>query len=282
MEKYERDIQRMTDLENSFADTCKMSEEDTRLAESVKRSIIGQEIVLETDTIMNIPVPHKDGKVIVSTKSTLEAAAAYKDKHVAVLSFGAAYRPGGGHVGRSNTQEESLCRETTLYSCISTEECMKRFYAPHTWIEESTDSKNNADLIYTPDVTVFKTHDAIPKTMTEFDWFKVDVITMAAPNLSYHTPAGRAAIDDEILKAFETRFERIIKVAMHHGAEVLILGAFGCGEYNNDPTVVATGVARALEKYHEAFDVVEFAIPAGRSKTNYRMFRLILDRYINN
>ena len=42
---------------------------------------------------------------------------------------------------------------------------------------------NNADIIYTPDVTVFKTDTSCPKLMNEKDWYDVDVITCAAPNL---------------------------------------------------------------------------------------------------
>ena len=42
---------------------------------------------------------------------------------------------------------------------------------------------NNADIIYTPGVTVFKTDTSNPKLLDEKDWYDVDVITCAAPNL---------------------------------------------------------------------------------------------------
>ncbi len=222
------------------------------------------------------------GNVVVSEKRTFEAASAYDDKKTAVLNFASACCPGGIEAGISLSQEECLCRESTLYSCISTQECMERFYEPHKK-QDALPSPgflpymHNADLIYTPDVMVFKTYDRIPVLMYEQDWFNTDVITMAAPDLNY------IRVEEEtLLTVFEERFTRIMMAAAAHDVDVLILGAFGCGKFGNDPAVVAAGAARALQKYRCAFDTIEFAVYDGKKKKNYHMFRLMLDRYLNN
>ena len=44
-------------------------------------------------------------------------------------------------------------------------------------------SLSNDDIIYTPGVVVFKTDTSAPATMPESEWYEVDVITCAAPNL---------------------------------------------------------------------------------------------------
>ena len=51
---------------------------------------------------------------------------------------------------------------------------MKGFYYPH---RNAKNPINNADIIYTPDVTVFKTDTGRPKLMNEAEWYDVDVIT---------------------------------------------------------------------------------------------------------
>lgn len=282
MEKWERDLELKDKLSESFNNTIGMSRGYNALVKSIENSIAGQVIIPET-TVLSVPADYgiglpghsKNGKVVVSRKRTLEAAAAYEGKKIAVLNFASPLRPGGGHPGMSFTQEDCLCRESTLYSCISTKQCMEQFYEPH----ESLNILYNADMIYTPDVTVFKTYDKIPKIMPKYDWFNVDVITMAAPDIWNF----RALVQEDILLSiFETRFTRMMQEALLRNVDVLILGAFGCGEFGNDPAIAATGAARVLERFHKNFDTVEFAIYENKSKKNYHMFRLVLDRYINN
>ena len=84
--------------------------------------------------------------------------------------------------------------------------------------------------------------------MEEKDWYQVDVITCAAPNLrdipsNLMNPfAGNAPADieeDGLYGLNLQRLERVFRVAAANGAEVLILGAFGCGAFCNPPAVVA-------------------------------------------
>ena len=42
--------------------------------------------------------------------------------------------------------------------------------------------------------------------------------------------------------------------------DCLVLGAFGCGAFENDPNVVAHAYAAAIEAYRSRFEVIEFAI----------------------
>ena len=68
---------------------------------------------------------------------------------------------------------------------------MKGFYYPH---RNAKNPINNADIIYTPDVTVFKTDTGRPKLMNEAEWYDVDVITCAAPNLRAPARSGSAVL----------------------------------------------------------------------------------------
>lgn len=282
MEKWEKDLECSSRLADEFFDTLKMSRENKRLKKSVMHSVAEQSVIYEEEVFTLYEDRPKAGEIKVTANSTLEAAAAYKDKKVAVLNFASFLKPGGGSLekGTSETQEESLCRESTLYPCISDAKCVKHFYDMH----KSCTDLYNADMVYTPNVTVFKaSENGMPVLMPESDWFDVDVITMAAPNISnIRKTKARQDMEDELTCIFDVRFSRVMAAAIEGHAEVLILGAFGCGAFGNDPAVVATGAARALGRMHTAFDTIEFAIPCKGGKNNFRMFRLILDRYLNS
>ena len=101
-------------------------------------------------------------------------------KKVAVLNFASATNPGGGVTRGASAQEECLCRCSGLYSSLNVPETWDLFYTPH---RKSKNPIHNDDIIYTPSVTVFKTDTVNPALMQEKDWYKVDIITCAAPNL---------------------------------------------------------------------------------------------------
>lgn len=272
MEKWEKDLELRNALMDSFNDTVAMSESDERLSESVRKSIENQELYCRAYDCLSGRGGSREGRVIISRNRTFDAAAAYKGKKIAVLNFASAVAPGGSGHKATLTQEECLCRESTLYSCISDERCMDGFYGRHSY----NDRMYNADMIYTPDVTVFKSGDSVPVLRPREEWFDVDVITMAAPDISM---MRNKPSDDELLKVFEERFTHIMGRAAEHGVDVLILGAFGCGMFGNDPFLVAVASARVLEKMRNCFDTVEFAVYEGRRKKCYRVFSLVMDRY---
>lgn len=279
MEKWLKDIELRNALMDSFKDTCKMCSEDISLAHSVKTSVDNQQIHYDATVIDYPHSRHKNGKITVTSRKTMEAAAAHKGMHVAVLNFASPFSPGGGVHIATLTQEECLCRETTLWPCISVERCIDDFYGRHE--QSASNWLGNADMIYTPDVKVFKSPHKIPELMDESDWYDIDVITMSAPIFSWAKTGGKIS-DDKMIDVFVHRFEKIVQKAADENVDVLILGAFGCGAFGNDPAIVAAAAARVMETYKctELFDVVEFAC-YGPGKKNYRMFRLVLDRYLN-
>lgn len=135
---------------------------------------------------------------------------------------------------------------------------------------------------------MFKGDTNFPERLTEADWWNVDVITCAAPNLrripsNFMNPnAGskQADITYEALKASHTsRVQRIFEVAIANKADVLILGAFGCGAFCNPPELVAEVFAELTEKYRKCFDVIEYAVfHTERETKNYVAFKEAMNR----
>ena len=61
------------------------------------------------------------------------------------------------------------------------------------------------------------------------------------------------------------------------GNEVVILGAFGCGAFENNPEVVASASKEVVSKYLDCFETIEFAIYcSSRYEQNYRIFKRVL------
>lgn len=264
-----------------FQDTERMCKENARLKDAIRKSISNQKLILENDTIPEIDKKkYKElAQVIVTKKRSYEAASAYKNQKVCVHNFASASNPGGGVTRGANAQEECLCRCSDLYFCLNTQEMWNGFYKPH---RVAKNPIHNDDIIYTPDVVVFKTDTACPKLMEESDWYNVSVITCAAPNLREHpsnmfnSGDGDSAVkisDEELKIIHEKRLRRILDVAAMEGNEVVILGAFGCGAFSNNPTVVAQTAKNVIEEYKYTFKVIEFAVYCSpRDERNYNVF----------
>lgn len=264
-----------------FEDTKKLCKENKKISSATKISVNAQELVLESDSILTEKkvVYTEKAKVVVSKKRTLEAASSYQGERTAVHNFASATNPGGGVVNGSSAQEECLCRCSNLYFCLNTQPMWNGFYGPH---RNERNPLHNDDIIYTPDVTVFKTDTADPKLMPEEKWYCVDVITCAAPNLRekpgnrYNSGDGSQSVkvtDKELLAIHEKRLRRILDVALSHKVTSIVLGAFGCGAFQNNPEVVALAAKNVVKDYLYSFKNIEFAVYcSGTDDWNYKVF----------
>lgn len=274
-----------------FQDTERLVKEKAILTDTVRYSTKNQILIPEYMQVADMmsKIERKgtqhiaQANVLVSTKRTYEAASAYKGKKVCVHNFASATNPGGGVTKGSSAQEECLCRCSTLYFNLNTSDMWAGFYSPHRNVQ---DPLHNDDCIYTPNVTVFKTDTAEPKLMPEADWYQVNVITCAAPNLrlmpsnAMNSGDGMKQVklaDKDLYNLHVKRLSRIMEVAVASGNEVVVLGAFGCGAFENNPEVVARASKEVVSKYADCFEVIEFAIYCSpRDEQNYKIFKRIL------
>lgn len=264
-----------------FQDTERICKNNAKLKELTKKSTVAQKLILENDSIpkANLELYQEAAQIIVSKKRSYEAAGNYKGQTVCVHNFASASNPGGGVTRGANAQEECLCRCSNLYFCLHSKDMLDGFYTPH---RSARNPLHNDDIIYTPGVTVFKTDTASPTLMQEKDWYEVNVVTCAAPNLrtqpsnAYNSGDGNKAVkitEKELLALHEKRLRRILDVAALEGNEVVILGAFGCGAFVNNPQVVARAAKNVIGDYRHAFKIIEFAVYCSpRDEENYRVF----------
>lgn len=268
-----------------FEDTCNLIKESKKLQEGIEYSVENQKLYLQGKDYsyeVKREKADKPAKVVVSGKRTFEAAEPYvkAGSKVCVLNFASATNPGGGVTHGSSAQEEALCRCSTLYQCLDNEMLWKNFYKPH---RQADNPLYNDDILHTPDVWVCKSDINFPERLKESEWYQVDVLTCAAPNLRkepsniMNPSAGSSSAvinENEYRKLMKSRIYKIFTVAQTTEADVLILGAFGCGAFRNPPEVVAELFREAVDEYKYYFDTIEFAVyHTERETKNYDAFK---------
>ncbi|MEV5654802.1 TIGR02452 family protein [Streptomyces sp. NPDC052291] len=216
------------------------------------RTVNGREISIEKDVAAALtgtrlygpdPVPvavldrDRTPGIEVTGESSLEAAARMtreRPGRIAVLNYASARNSGGGYLNGAQAQEEALCRASALYATLLR---VPGFYAHHR-AERSVFYTDR--VIHSPGVPVFR-DDRGRLLDTPYT---VGFLTSPAPN------AGviRARTPEEAYRvpaALAARAERVLEVAAVCGYRRLVLGAWGCGVFQNDPAVVA-GTFHAL------------------------------------
>lgn len=184
----------------------------------------------------------------VRNESTLAAARRLiaADLGPAVLNFASGTHPGGGYNSGSRAQEESLARSSALVACLNG---APEFYELH---NRRTDPLFTDAMIYSRDVPFFRgcDHQLLDAP------YHLSVITAAAPRADYLE--GRR---EEIIAAFGRRIRRVIEIARENRHDALVLGAWGCGAYGNDPGLVAELFRESIEQHAMgAFREIVFAI----------------------
>ena len=206
------------------------------------------ECIKASEVIREISPAAPTGKADISVMDADTVSAAFMaDGNITLLNFASFKHPGGGFIGGAMAQEEALCHESFLYNVLST---FEDYYDYNNKNKHKGLYENAA--IYSPDV-VFE-HDGKAK--------KINVITCAAPNNSlgvrYH-----AFTPEENSKALESRINFVRDIAEQKGCDTLILGAFGCGVFRQDPKETAELFKKAFEK--SDIKNIVYAIPKGKN-----------------
>lgn len=259
-------------LIESFRDTQRRIREDKKLQEQTLAMQAGTILYLRDYEAVSPVIKSDRPDIRVMEDTTFHCAESFvsgqNDHKVAVLNFANAYSPGGGVAQGAMAQEECLCRSSNLYSSLTLPYLLKNYYK---WNSKNTGDMGTDAVIYSPGVTVFKTDDSIPRELD--DWFKVDVITCAAP---YYDPGKKKPVtEDKLREVFYRRIRNILEVAVANDVDVLVLGAFGCGAFNNPPGLVAEVFRDLLmgKSYGRFFTTVLFAIKKNNEKnTNLTAF----------
>ncbi|HZM78303.1 MAG TPA: TIGR02452 family protein [Candidatus Limnocylindrales bacterium] len=222
--------------------------DEVSIREAVRAAVAGTRLYLP-DTKLGDAIADSDSapQVEVTDESTL-AAARRVGPGAACLVFASAKNPGGGFLGGAKAQEESIARSSALYPCLRS---APDFYAFH---RAQRDLRYSDRVIYSPDVPVFRDD----KLALLDKPYPATFLTAAAPNLGA-IMRNAPHLADDVPAVFAQRTRRVLRVAAAHHHRRLVLGAWGCGAFGNDPVLVAGVFAEALRE-GAAFDLVVFAV----------------------
>ena len=176
----------------------------------------------------------------------------------AVLNFASYNNPGGNFINGSKAQEECLCHESYLYNVLKGR--IGYYKINH---KNKNRSLYTDRALYSPNVRFTK----------ECKDVFCDVITCAAPNKTAAQKYYNVS-DEENSKVLKERIEFVLKIAQDNGVDNLILGAYGCGVFGQDPLEVAKIFKEFLSGKYKCFNKVIFAIP-NKLEMNYRCFKRI-------
>ena len=203
-----------------------------------------------------IPEPGT-GAIELHNESTLAAILRLHGqdaKSFGVLNFASAKNPGGGFLSGALAQEESLALSSGLYAS-------QLNHPVYYEINRACKSMMYTDCsIWSPDVVFFRNDDgdllACPA--------KASVLTLPAVNY------GQALLKNENANQAKSSMKRRMKIALAifaaKGCDVIVLGAYGCGVFRNDPVDVAKWWNEFLSEYGGHFRRIVFAV-LDRSKT---------------
>lgn len=207
---------------------------------------------------------YENPKILLLCEKTVYTIFRYNNEKMGVLNFASAYKPGGGFINGAIAQEESLAYCSNLYDTIKDNE----YYT----LNKAADTKMYTDNMIISDVHFFRNSDydyvLQPKEIT--------VLTSAAVNMK------------EIIKRNESitlknRMRKLVKIFAREGCKSIVLGAFGCGVFGNNPEDVAGYWIDLLidEEYEKYFETIIFSVYDGKaekgSKGNYQVFRDVME-----
>ena len=245
-------------LMGEFADTLEEISTNEELRSNMERSVEDSEVYSKS----NIALPEdfytkddtKDKVVKFFPYTSLTTAMLCMNKHkknqrICVLNFASGTTPGGGVKHGSSLQEESICRETTLYPVIANPKFAESFYAKN----KKAGRVYTDTCIYSPGINIIKNGvDRNALRYGKLDYKRVqqiDVMTCAAPNLrsksgfnKYNENDSTEAVnltDSEKEAIIRSRIKFILEAAEVNGVTDFVVGAFGCGAFQNPPEMVA-------------------------------------------
>ena len=222
------------------------------------------------DEILAQP-PRFDGTVFevaneTSLQGSLRLAASQVHGRVGVLNFASARNPGGGFINGAQAQEETLARSSGLYPSLLKCRGNYNYHRRH------RSGLYSDRMIFSPGCPVFRRDDG---ALLEHPYL-VDFINSPAPNAG-SVRRNQPSLVEKIESVLRERAAKVLALAVHHRCDALVLGAWGCGVFRNDPAMVAGAFHDLLvpddAPYRGRIRTVLFSVlDTSESQRTYRTF----------
>jgi uncharacterized protein (TIGR02452 family) len=202
---------------------------------------------IDIKTLSKVTLEEKTVKVVVIEVvncDSFELAIKYKTEGLnpLVLNMASAYKPGGGVANGRTAQEEELFRRSNAHQ---------------THLVSYYPLKNN-EVIYSPTVTIIK--DRNYKKIKEVTVSMVACAAIKEPKLKNNQYSNTD------YKIMYNKIEALFLLGIQKKHDSLVLGALGCGVYNNPPEEVADMFNDMNKKYGNFFKKIGYGILVVKTK----------------
>lgn len=231
---------------------------DVSVAAQLAACVAGTRLYADRE-LASLPAPpapdaqRGPSKIELSRETSLSAIrrlATAPDARPLCLNFASAKNPGGGFIGGAEAQEESLARASGLYASLISQQ---QYYSANRAYRSAFYTEH---MIYSPDVPMFRDDSGALLNRPHLAAF----ITAPAVNAGVVQERERERVS-EIAEVMRRRIERVLGIALGSGHRALVLGAWGCGVFRNEPSMVAQLFAEALQgPFKDRFAHVVFAV----------------------
>jgi uncharacterized protein (TIGR02452 family) len=220
------------------------------------------------------PAFPQNSRLVVTGQSTFEALrhfyTTHPDAKLGCLNFASAKNPGGGFLSGAQAQEEALARSSGLYHSLLTQH--ESYYEPNRACKSCLYLDR---IIISPAVPFFRDDEGRLLDAP----LPVTVVTAPAPNagaVRKNEPKNESLIEP-VLRA---RAGMAIRAFHRWKITHLVLGAWGCGVFGNDPEMVARAFLDLVGDggpYAKCFQEIVFAIyDPMETSDNYLAFKRVI------
>ena len=251
------DIETLHEIRRSvFEDTIQIVKNGVYIAENGSQISLQDPVAMMTNSKMyqsvekaNLPeLPQPTIIEVLDSDSLLAGKKLIDDGyHPAVLNFANRQTAGGGVLYGAGAQEENMFRRSNLaFSLYQFHPDGIDFNIPQR--EERYPMDRTTGGAYSPDVTVFRGTEieGYPLLQTPYQLGIVTVAAMNRPELK-----NPYQIADYLVEPIKEKIRTIFRIALHHGHDAIVLGAWGCGAFKNPPQHIA-------KLFHQVMDEEEF------------------------
>lgn len=227
--------------------------------------------------VLQLPPLSQPTQFEIQNETTLEGtkrlALSKQFKNIVALNFASAKNPGGGSLSGTQAQEESLARGSALYSSLLQ---APDYYEYHRTYRSTSYSHR---MILSPNCPIFRDD----KGELLLESYSITFITSAAPNARNMIKQSPEEMQN-IPTILRERAARVLALAVDFGTDVLVLGAWGCGVFGNDPQQVAEIFYSLFQpggEFENRFSNVLFSVlDTSKNQSTYQAFHEVVNRLL--
>jgi uncharacterized protein (TIGR02452 family) len=212
--------------------------------------------------VLDAPAANKYPPIYVRNMDVLDLVTIisriYEINNVLVLNLANNTVPGGGVMRGASAQEEAIFRRTN--ACLTLE---SKLYPI-----DNDNENSNRSILYSPQISIISDKmNRFYDTMSE----SASIIRFAMVSSAAKSLPENSSTHDERKLAYKLAYGRlktVFKAAVLRGHKIIILGAYGCGAFHNDPDIIYEIFYKLIKKYGKYFIEIYFAILKVKNDTN--------------